>query len=220
MQGEVILVENPLAKYYLTILRDHRTTPKVFRDYIRRLGYILGYEASRFLKWKKVFVETPLARAEGIEPGKPVLIVGILGASIPMIEGIWDAIPWAGLGLVAARRRELIDGVEVEVYYERLPDDLSIYTILLIDPMLATGKTIVNVIERLKKRGARDIVVLTIISSKQGISYVHETYPEIPIITTAIDPMLNDKFFIVPGLGDAGDRGLSHDYVERRKYNP
>lgn len=217
MEPDLIVIDNPLAKHYLTVLRDHRTTPKIFRDYIRRLGFILGYEASRYLRWKKVFVETPLAKSEGIELGKPVLIVGILGASIPMIEGIWDALPWAGLGLVAARRREYPDRVEVDVYYERLPEDLSIYTILLIDPMLATGKTLVNVIERLKKRGARDIVILTIISSKQGIEYVRREAGNIPIITVAVDPLLNDRFFIIPGLGDAGDRGLSHDYVEKKR---
>ncbi|ADI31771.1 uracil phosphoribosyltransferase [Staphylothermus hellenicus] len=217
MRGDLVIVDNPLVKYYLTILRDHRTTPKIFRDYIRRLGFILGYEASRYLRWKKVFVETPLAKSEGLEIGKPVLIVGILGASIPMIEGIWDALPWAGLGLVAARRHEYPDRVEVDVYYERLPEDLSIYTILLIDPMLATGKTIVKVVKKLRDRKARDIIILTIISSKPGIEYIRRELGNIPIITVAIDPLLNDKFFIVPGLGDAGDRGLSHDYVEEKR---
>jgi len=213
MEKDLIIIDNPLAKYYLTILRSKNTTPKIFRDHIRKLGFILGYEASKYLKWRKVFIETPLAKTEGLEPAKPVYIVGILGASIPMIEGIWDVIPWAGLGLIAARRKEYPGKVEVEVYYERLPEDLSFYTILLIDPMLATGKTMVSVIERLRKKGAREIIVLTIISSKQGIEYVWRNAGKIPIITVAVDPMLNDKFFIVPGLGDAGDRGLGHDYV-------
>jgi len=128
-----------------------------------------------------------------------------------MIEGMWDAIPWAGLGLIAARRKEQTDRVEVEVFYERLPSDLSKYTVLLIDPMLATGKTLVSAIENLRKKGAREIIVLTIISSKQGIEYVWENAGNIPIVTIAVDPVLNDKFFIVLGLGDAGDRGLGHD---------
>ncbi|OYT39281.1 MAG: uracil phosphoribosyltransferase [Desulfurococcales archaeon ex4484_58] len=207
----VIVVENPLAKYYLTILRDRNTSPKLFREYVRKLGFILGYEASRYIKWKNTFVETPLARAEGIKPIKPVIVVGILGASIPLIQGIWDAIPWAGLGLVAARRIESEYEVEIEVYYERLPDDLSPYTVLIADPMLATGKTIVNTIELLKKRNAKEIVVLTIIASKYGVEYVHGREKNVPIITITIDPFLNDRFFIVPGLGDAGDRGLGSD---------
>lgn len=209
----VYLVDNELAKYYLSILRDRNTKPKTFREYVKKLGFILGYEASRFFKWKSVFIETPLSKTSGVKPCKPLLIVGILGASIPMIQGIWEALPWAGLGLVAARRIESEDDVKVEIYYERLPEDLSPYTILVGDPMLATGKTIVSVIELLREREGQDIVVLAIIASKYGIEYVTSRVGSIPIVAVAIDPFLNDKFFIVPGLGDAGDRGLDHDYA-------
>ncbi|MET1160139.1 MAG: uracil phosphoribosyltransferase [Thermoprotei archaeon] len=208
---DVIVIENNLAKYYLTILRNKDTPPKLFRKYLRKLGFILGYEASRYLKWRSVFVETPLARASGVKPGKPVIIVGILGASIPLVEGILEAIPWAGVGLVAARRIESVEDVEIEVYYERLPETLEPYTVLIADPMLATGKTMVATIELLKKRGASDLVILSVIASRYGINYVRSKAGKIPIIVVAIDPYLNDKFFIVPGLGDAGDRGLGHD---------
>ncbi len=210
-EENVYIIDNPLAKHYLTILRDKNTSPKLFREYLRKIGFILGYEASHHIKWRKVFVETPLARAEGYMVGKPVMIIGVLGASIPLVYGIWDALPWAGLGLVAARRIESGKEIDVEIYYERLPDDLSPYTIMIGDPMLATGKTIVSTIELVKKRGGRDIVVLTVVSSKYGLEYLHSREPDIPVITVVIDPILNDKYFIVPGLGDAGDRGLGYE---------
>lgn len=212
MYTRITVVNNPLAQHYLTILRNKNTKPMAFRETLRRLGFILGYEAAKYLKWSRVFIETPLARTEGVKPSKPLLIVGVLGASIPLIEGIWEALPWAGLGLVAARRREnLTDSIEVDIYYQRLPDDLSPFTIILADPMLATGKTLVSVIKKLKLRGARDIVVTTVISSKQGINYLMSNAGEPPLITIAIDPILDSKYFIVPGLGDAGDRGLGYD---------
>jgi len=208
ISDKIIVIDNPLAKHYLTILRDKNTPPSTFREYMRKIGFILGYEASRFLKWKNIFVDTPLARANGLKIGKPIYIVGVLGASIPLIQGIWDALPCAGLGLVAAKRIEYDYGVDVEVYYERLPTDLSDYICIIGDPMLATGLTISKTIDILIKRGCRDIVVLAVIASKHGLEYVHQRYPEIPIIVVEVDPLLNDKFFIVPGLGDAGDRGL------------
>lgn len=212
MYTQITVIDNPLAQHYLTILRDKNTKPMIFREALRRLGFILGYEAAKHLRWRRVFVETPLAKAEGVKPSKPLLIVGVLGASIPLIEGMWEALPWAGLGLVAARRREdLAEGVEVDIYYQRLPDDLSPFTIILADPMLATGKTLVGVIKKLRFRGARDIIVTTVVSSKQGINHLMRNAGELPLITIAIDPILNSKYFIVPGLGDAGDRGLGYD---------
>lgn len=211
MESEKIyVINNPLAKHYLTILRDRSTPPHVFREYLRKTGFVLGYEASRYLRWSNVFIETPLARANGLKPRKPVLIVGILGASIPLAHGIWDAIPWAGLGLVAARRIESSEELDVEIYYQRLPDVLSQYTILIGDPMLATGKTMAKTIEILYEKRGRDIVILTVIASRHGIEYIRSRYKDIPIITVEIDPFLNDKYFIIPGLGDAGDRGLGY----------
>ncbi len=211
MESEkIIVVDNPLAKHYLTILRDRNTPPQVFREYLRKTGFILGYEASKYLKWSNIFVETPLARANGLKPGKPAFIIGILGASIPLVHGIWDAIPWAGLGLVAARRIESGEELDVEIYYQRLPEDLSQFTILIGDPMLATGKTMAKTIEIIHERKGRDIVILTVIASRYGIEYIRSRYKDIPIITIEIDPFLNDKYFIIPGLGDAGDRGLGY----------
>jgi len=204
----VHVVDNPLAKHYLTVLRDRNTPPHVFREYLRKLGFILGYEASKHLKWSSVFVETPHARASGLKPSKPVLIVGVLGASIPLIYGMWDAMPWAGLGLVAARRVESDEEVDVEMHYYRLPEDLSDYSVVIGDPMLATGKTIAKTIDLIRRKGSREIVVASVIASRHGLEYVRRRYRDIPIVVVEVDPILNDRFLIVPGIGDAGDRGL------------
>ncbi len=211
MGNNVIVIDNPLAKHYVTVIRSKETPPMVFRSIVRKLGFILGYELSRFLQWSNVFVETPLARAKGVVPGNRVIIVGILGASIPLVEGMWEALPWAGLGLVAAKRIEEEDGVKVLTYYTRLPDDLSEYTVVIADPMLATGKTIDTSIEFMKERRAREVIIASIISSKPGIEFLLSKHKSIKIITIEVDPKLNSKWFIVPGLGDAGDRGLGID---------
>lgn len=209
---KVVLIDNPLANHYLTVLRDRNTKPKVFREYMYRVGFILGYETARLLNWRRIVVETPLAKANGLEPEGKLLIVGVLGASIPLVYGMWEALPWAGLGLVAAKRVEKREGVEVNVFYERLPNDLSDYTVIVADPMLATGSTILATLEKIYGRGCREAIVAVAIASQDGIKALHEK-TDVTIITLAIDPELNDKFFIVPGLGDAGDRGLSYTSI-------
>lgn len=206
--NKVIIVDNLLAKHYLTILRDRNTKPVVFREYMRKIGFILGYEASIYLDWNRVTVETPLSKATGVKVSKPILIVGILGASLPLVQGIQDAYPHAGLGLVAARRLESGMNVDVEIYYCRLPERLDNYNVLIGDPMLATGKTILRTINLLFEKNASKIVVLSVIASRVGLENIHKKYPEIPILVIEIDPELNNRFFIVPGLGDAGDRSL------------
>ncbi len=212
MSNRLHVIDNPLSNYYLTILRDKNTRPSKFREAMEKLGYFLGYEVSRSLKWINRPVETPLSRAIGYYPFGELLTVGILGASIPLINGIIKAIPWSGIGLIAARRIEKPGGVEVNIYYERLPVSLKGYeAVILADPMLATGHTLNASIMHLKERGAKKIIIGTIISSKPGVEYILAKHGDVEIYTFAVDPFLNNKFFIVPGLGDAGDRGLGVD---------
>ncbi len=211
--NRVIVIDNPLAQYLLARIRDKNTPPSTFRKILEDLGFILGYEISRLLKWDKIVVETPLAETTGIKPKEKLYIIGILGACIPLVQGMLKALPWAGLGLVAARRIEKEESIEIEVYYKRLLEDLSSYKVVIADPMLATGYTISTTIELLKEHKARDIIISSVISSKQGVDYLLEKYPDIRIVTIAIDPVLNSKWFIVPGLGDAGDRALNPDYL-------
>lgn len=211
MQTNVFVLDNPLAKYYLTILRNKETPPSIFREYMQRIGFILGYEISRFIEWEKTTVETPLATAEGLKPSGKVIIVGVLGASLPLVNGMWRAMPWASLGLVAARRIEKHSEVEVKVFYERLKEDLSGYTAIVGDPMLATGLTVLAILERLSARRCSRIMIASVVASKEGVRRVLEVFKDVTIVTVSIDPLLNDKFFIVPGLGDAGDRSLDGD---------
>ncbi|MGC9011742.1 uracil phosphoribosyltransferase [Thermogladius sp.] len=213
--GELVLIDNPLAKYYLSVLRDKNTTPRSYRDAVRKLGFIVGYEVSRRLKWGRLFVETGLAKAEGVYPSRPVYIIGVLGASIPMMHGIWDALPWAGLGLVGARRRIADGELEVEIFYERIAADLAFYTTIVVDPTLASGKTMTKVVELVSERGGRDIIAATILASKRGLEYFWSKHPDVPVYAVEVDPLLDHRFFIVPGIGDAGDRSLTPDYVTK-----
>ncbi|ADG90605.1 uracil phosphoribosyltransferase [Thermosphaera aggregans DSM 11486] len=211
LNENLIIIDNPLAKYYLTMLRRRDTKPAVYRDYVKKIGYIIGYEVSRLLKWKPVFVETSVARTEGIVPGKQVYIIGVLGASIPLMHGIWEALPWAGLGIVAARRFKVENKVLVRLYYERVPQDLSEYTAIAVDPTLATGNTMIKVLEKLDELKCKDYLVATIIASKPGLENLWKRFPGVRVIALSVDPVLNQEFFIVPGIGDAGDRSLSSD---------
>lgn len=211
LNENLIIIDNPLAKYYLTMLRRRDTRPAVYRDYVKKIGYIIGYEVSRLLKWKPVFVETSVARTEGIVPGKQVYIIGVLGASIPLMHGIWEALPWAGLGIVAARRFKVENKVLVRLYYERVPQDLSEHTAIAVDPTLATGNTMIKVLEKLDELRCKDYLVATIIASKPGLENLWKRFPGIRVIALSVDPVLNQEFFIVPGIGDAGDRSLSSD---------
>ncbi|MEM0380862.1 MAG: uracil phosphoribosyltransferase [Desulfurococcaceae archaeon] len=207
--NNVFVINNPLAKHYLTILRDKSTKPSIFRQYMRKLGFILGYEASKYIDWKNTIVETPLAKSNGLKIDKPILVIGVLGASIPLVQGILDAYPQAGLGLIAARRIETTSGIDVEIYYQRLPDLLDKYNVMIGDPMLATGTTLLKIIDLVIEKRAFKIMVLSVIASRFGIENIRKKYSDIPILVVEIDQELNDRFFIVPGLGDAGDRSLS-----------
>lgn len=200
--------EVPYARWLLRILRDKTTSLERFRWALRKAGTLLAMEASEELEWRSLDVQTPLeARARELEPASEPLIVGVLGASLPMVEGVLDAYPSAPLALVAARRIEEGKTVRVEVGYERLPASWR-GPVMLVDPMLATGLTLSSVAKRLQNIGATKIVVLACIAAPEGIKRLAEASPSAVLYTLAIDKGLNDKFFIVPGLGDAGDRGL------------
>jgi len=201
--------EIPYARWLLRVLRDHSTGVAGFRDAMRKAGFLLAVEASEELSWRKATIRTPLGeRAQELEPEAAPLVVAILGASLPLAEGVLEAYPGAPLGLVAARRVEEGEGsIAVEVTYRRMPERWG-YDALIVDPMLATGMTLEKVIEEVEKIGAKKIVVLTVIAAPEGIRRIAERWPDLAVYTLAIDRGLNDRFFIVPGLGDAGDRGL------------
>ncbi len=200
--------ELPYARWLLSRLRNSSTRPWEFRQYMREAGRLLAIEVSRELEWSKVRVETPLkAYAEELELASPPLLIGILGAALPLLEGFSEVYPTARIGLVAARRVEDKRDVRVELYYRRLPR-VHVGTSVVLDPMLATGKTIDRVVEEVKALGAGKVVIGSVIASMPGLSYLTNRHPDLTVYVLAVDPELDSRFFIVPGLGDAGDRAL------------
>ena len=162
------------------------------------------YEATRNLPTRAVTVTTPMAKTRGVRLQKEVLLVPVLRAGLGMLDGILRLIPHARVGFIGLKRHEKT--LEAAAYHKSLPDDLGSFEILLIDPMLATGGSVVAALGLLADRGAQRVRLISLVAAPEGIARVHEHYPELPIITAAIDERLNGKGFILPGLGDAGDR--------------
>ena len=208
MEVVVLSEETPLASWILRVLRDESTGSEEFREWTRRAGRLLAGYVARSLEWRRTRVRTPLgAEAEELEPARPPLLIGVLGAGLPLLQGLAEMIPGSLLGFVAARRREEPGRVSIEVYYERLPERHE-GPVVIVDPMLATGQTIARVAELASSRGASRIVVASVIAAREGLSLLAAQGIVETVYTLAVDPMLNKDFFIVPGLGDAGDRGL------------
>lgn len=199
--------EIPYARWLLSRLRDRSTGYAEFRRYMRDAGRLLAIVSSRELEWVKVRVETPLGVAEELDLASQPLVVGVLGAAMPLVEGFVDVYPGARVGLVAARRVEEEGSVRVELYYRRLPRTYAGVAVVL-DPMLATGKTLDRVVEEVKRVGAGKVIVGSVIASRPGLSYLLNRHGDVSVYTLAVDPDLDSRFFIVPGLGDAGDRAL------------
>lgn len=208
MEVTIIGEKAPIARWILRNLRDKNTSIGSFRAWMRRAGIVLASHMSGEIQWKETRVTTPLGvEAVEYEPVAKPLLVGILGASIPLLEGFEEVYPGVPVGLVAARRIEEGDELEIKVYYDRLPSRYQ-GTAILVDPMLATGYTIAAVADLLSRKGVERIVAATVIASRAGISYLYSRGSIHAVYTLAIDPELNDRYFIVPGLGDAGDRSL------------
>ncbi len=211
MDRKIVVVDNPLIKSYLTILRNTRTQPPFFREIMEKIGFYIGFEIAKLLDWKTVQVISPLGRARGLTISREVVAVGILGASLPLLYGFVKSMPWAGIGLIAARRIEEHNKnyLDVEIYYTRLPRDLHNKVVVLLDPMLATGLTLKKSVELLSRLGASDIVVASVIASREGLEKLSKEKSVKAIIVCSVDEKLDKNYFIVPGLGDAGDRALS-----------
>ncbi|MBI2264316.1 MAG: uracil phosphoribosyltransferase [Armatimonadetes bacterium] len=201
----VVLVDHPLVQHKLSILRDKRTGPKEFRELIEELSSLIAYEATRNLSLEMTDVETPLEVAHCRQiSGKKLGLIPILRAGLGMIGGILRLVPAAKVGhLGMYRDPKTLQPVD---YYYKIPEDLPERDIFLLDPMLATGGSAVASVKFLRDRGARTITFMGIIASREGIRALQEAAPDVDIYTAAIDEELNDHGYIVPGLGDAGDR--------------
>ena len=200
----VTVIGHPLVQHNLTKLRDSRTEPEDFRRGLGEVASLMVYEATRSFQTKSIPVKTPLTRTRGAQLKHEVILVPILRAGLGMLPPILQLIPHARVGFVGLKRHE--QTLKASVYHKSLPADLSSFEIILIDPMLATGGSAVAALKMLEERGARRVRLVSLVAAPEGIARVHERYPELPIFTAAIDEKLNAKGFIVPGLGDAGDR--------------
>lgn len=200
----VILLKHPVVKRYLTILRDKSTETASFRRAMGAIGTILAYHALDHLPLKEIEIETPIQKATGHKPETDVFVIPILRAGLSLVDGIVDFMPEAKVGHIGVYRDE--ETHEPVNYYHNFPGGLKGAYTLVVDPMLATGGTGSHAIKFLKENGADNIRFVSLISAPEGIKRLRDDHPDVPIITAAIDEKLNDDAFIVPGLGDAGDR--------------
>lgn len=203
--SNVVITNHPLIQHKLSILRQVETSSKDFRSLIREISVLLCYEATRDLHLKEIEIETPICKtmAKSIE-GKKMAIVPILRAGLGMVDGMLELVPSARVGHIGLYRDP--DTLMPVEYYCKLPADISDREVFVVDPMLATGGSAIDAISQIKLRNPRKIKFICIISSPEGIQALHNAHPDVEIFCAAMDEKLNDHGYIVPGLGDAGDR--------------
>ncbi|HVM47407.1 MAG TPA: uracil phosphoribosyltransferase [Candidatus Acidoferrum sp.] len=203
MKG-VTLIAHPLVQHNLTRLRDYQTGPQEFRRVLSEVAALMLYEATRSFAVAPMGVQTPLARARGFRLRREVVLVPVLRAGLGMLDSILQLIPHARVGFIGLRREETT--LRATFYHKSLPPDLREVEVVLIDPMLATGGSAVAAMDLLSEHGARRVRLVNLVAAPEGIRHVHSHYPDLPIFTAAVDQKLNGRGFILPGLGDAGDR--------------
>ncbi|QDZ42095.1 uracil phosphoribosyltransferase [Corynebacterium sp. sy039] len=201
---EIRVIEHPLVSSRLTIMRDARTDNAGFRVALADLGAMLIYEASRDLAVEKFKLQTPVAMTEGIRLEEPPIIVPVIRAGLGMIDPALSMIPDAQVGFIGLARDEKTH--QPVPYLEALPEDLSGRSVFIVDPMLATGGSLLHALELLVARGASDITAVCMVSAQPGVQALADSGYPVRLVTATIDPELNDDAYIVPGLGDAGDR--------------
>lgn len=204
------LIDHPCVQHKLAIIRDADTGHKRFRELATEITKFVCYEALKNIKTREVAVQTPVAEATCRKLDTDLVVVPILRAGVGMLEGILELVPTARVGFVGLYRDEK---TKLPVtYYERFPPQIKGGTCIIVDPMIATGGSTAAAIEKLKESGAENIVVVCIVTCPEGIALVEGEHPDVPIYAAAIDEKLNERKYIVPGLGDAGDRlfGTSH----------
>ncbi len=203
--GKVFEMNHPLIKHKLTFIRDKETGAKDFRELVREVSMLMAYEVTRDLPLEDIEIETPIVKTKSqVLSGKKLGIVPILRAGLGMVEGMLNLLPAAKVGHVGLYRDpETLEPVE---YYCKLPSDIEERDLIVLDPMLATGGSAKAAITFLKDRGATAIKLMCLIAAPEGIKVIQEAHPDVDIYIAAIDEKLNDHAYIIPGLGDAGDR--------------
>jgi uracil phosphoribosyltransferase len=205
MTQHLTIVDHPLVQHKLTIMREKGTSTNSFRQLLREISHLLAYEVTRNLDMTTKRIETPLVEMDSPTiAGKKMALVSILRAGNGLLDGILDLIPAARVGFVGLYRdEETLQPVE---YYCKLPSELEDRLTIAVDPMLATGNSSVAAIDLMKAKGAKNIRFLCLLASPEGVARMKEAHPDVPIVTAALDERLNEKGYILPGLGDAGDR--------------
>jgi uracil phosphoribosyltransferase len=200
----VTIVEHPLIDVHLTSLRDANTPTDAFRRHLHIIGQLMIFEVTRQFEVQSATVTTPLAVTNGTAPKRPIVLVPILRAGLGMLNGILPCLPGAQIGHIGMFRNE--ETLKPESYYCNLPSNIADAEVILIDPMLATGRSSIEAARQHQALGAKRLSFINLVSCPEGIALFHQELPDVPVYTASIDEGLNENAYIVPGLGDAGDR--------------
>ena len=203
--AELHIVDHPLVQHKLTLLRMKETGSKDFRELLREIALLMGYELTRDLALEEIEIETPICKTTGkVIAGKKLAIVPILRAGLGMVDGLLQLVPAARVGHIGLyRSRKTHQPVE---YYCKLPNDVEDRTVIVVDPMLATGGSASDALTKLKEKGVTDLRMMCLVGAPEGVKKLQEDHPDVPLYLAAVDERLNENDYIVPGLGDAGDR--------------
>ena len=205
MSDHLTIVSHPLVQHKLTLMREKQTSTAVFRQLLREISQLLAYEITRGLPMTTKSIQTPMERMDApVLDGKKLALISILRAGNGLLDGVLELVPSARVGFVGLYRDE--ETLQPVQYYFKVPEALQDRLVIAVDPMLATGNSSVAAVDLLKQAGAINIRFLCLLAAPEGVARMREAHPDVPIVTAALDSCLNEKGYIVPGLGDAGDR--------------
>ena len=205
MSEHLTIVSHPLVQHKLTLMREKQTSTAVFRQLLREISQLLAYEVTRGLPMTTKVIETPMEQMDApVLDGKKLALISILRAGNGLLDGVLELVPSARVGFVGLYRDEKT--LQPVQYYFKVPESMQDRLVIAVDPMLATGNSSVAAVDLLKQSGATNIRFLCLLASPEGVARMAEAHPDVPIVTAALDLYLNEKGYIVPGLGDAGDR--------------
>ena len=203
--GKVVIMDHPLVAHKLTIMRDKNTSVKDFRELVSEIGMLITYEATRDLPMTTKHIETPICEMEAPTlAGRKVVVVPILRAGLGLVDGVLRMVPAARVGHIGMYRDE--ETLEPHFYFLKYPKDIAGRDVLIVDPMLATGGSADMAITKMKELGCKNIKLMILVAAPEGVKFIYERHPDVDIYCAALDDHLNENGYIVPGLGDAGDR--------------